>query len=79
MRLDLRFGTRPIFVAGVRARLPDAHVMIVDDNSPDGTGAIADAIAPAQWPRAAEAPAPAPDQQPVDLWRIADLPADYFP
>ena len=35
----------PSFVAGVRARLPDAHVMIVDDNSPDGTGAIADAIA----------------------------------
>ena len=35
----------PLFVEAVRSRLPDAHVMIVDDNSPDGTGAIADAIA----------------------------------
>ncbi len=40
---------------------------------------VLDPQPPAQWPRAAEAPAPAQDQQPVDLWRIADLPADYFP
>jgi dolichol-phosphate mannosyltransferase len=33
------------FVSGVRATLPDADVMVVDDSSPDGTGAIADAIA----------------------------------
>ncbi len=35
----------PLFIAAVRGALPDAHVMVVDDNSPDGTGAIADAIA----------------------------------
>ena len=33
------------FVEAVRGALPDADVMVVDDNSPDGTGAIADAIA----------------------------------
>lgn len=33
------------FVDAVRGALPDADLMIVDDNSPDGTGAIADAIA----------------------------------
>jgi dolichol-phosphate mannosyltransferase len=33
------------FVQSVRATLPDADVLIVDDNSPDGTGAIADALA----------------------------------
>lgn len=33
------------FVAEVRGALPDAHLLIVDDNSPDGTGDIADAIA----------------------------------
>jgi dolichol-phosphate mannosyltransferase len=36
------------FVAAARAALPaDARVLIVDDNSPDGTGAIADRIAAA--------------------------------
>lgn len=35
----------PVFLEAVRNALPDAHVMVVDDNSPDGTGAIADAIA----------------------------------
>jgi dolichol-phosphate mannosyltransferase len=35
----------PRFVDAVRSALPDANLMIVDDNSPDGTGAIADAIA----------------------------------
>jgi dolichol-phosphate mannosyltransferase len=35
----------PRFVEAVRAALPEADLMIVDDASPDGTGAIADAIA----------------------------------
>jgi dolichol-phosphate mannosyltransferase len=35
----------PRFVDAVRSAWPDADLMIVDDNSPDGTGAIADAIA----------------------------------
>jgi dolichol-phosphate mannosyltransferase len=34
------------FVAAVRAKLPDAaRILIVDDNSPDGTGEIADHLA----------------------------------
>ncbi len=33
------------FVGSVRSALPDAHVLIVDDASPDGTGALADALA----------------------------------
>jgi dolichol-phosphate mannosyltransferase len=33
------------FVEAVRGALPAADVLIVDDNSPDGTGAIADALA----------------------------------
>ncbi len=37
----------PRFIARVRAAAPDAHVMIVDDASPDGTGEIADALAKA--------------------------------
>jgi dolichol-phosphate mannosyltransferase len=32
-------------VAGVRTALPDAHVLVVDDNSPDGTGELADRLA----------------------------------
>ena len=32
-------------VARVRAAQPEAHVLIVDDDSPDGTGAIADELA----------------------------------
>jgi dolichol-phosphate mannosyltransferase len=35
----------PLFIEAVRAAMPDARIMVVDDNSPDGTGAIADAIA----------------------------------
>lgn len=31
----------------IHAALPDAHLLIVDDNSPDGTGELADAIAEA--------------------------------
>jgi len=37
----------PRFVASVRGALPQADVLVVDDNSPDGTGAIADALAAA--------------------------------
>ncbi|GAA2209104.1 hypothetical protein GCM10009850_045620 [Nonomuraea monospora] len=29
----------------VRAAVPEAHVLVVDDNSPDGTGALADELA----------------------------------
>ena len=35
----------PRFISAVRAALPEADMMIVDDNSPDGTGEIADGIA----------------------------------
>jgi dolichol-phosphate mannosyltransferase len=35
----------PRFVQAVRTAFPSADVVVVDDNSPDGTGAIADAIA----------------------------------
>ena len=34
-------------VARVRAAAPDASVLVVDDNSPDGTGALADGLAAA--------------------------------
>jgi dolichol-phosphate mannosyltransferase len=33
------------FVDAVRGALPDADIVVVDDNSPDGTGELADAIA----------------------------------
>lgn len=36
-----------LIVARVRAATPAAHVLVVDDNSPDGTGALADALAAA--------------------------------
>ena len=32
-------------VARVHESVPDAHVLVVDDNSPDGTGALADELA----------------------------------
>lgn len=35
----------PRFIDAVRSALPEADLMVVDDNSPDGTGAIADSIA----------------------------------
>ena len=35
----------PRFVQAVREAFPSADLVVVDDNSPDGTGAIADAIA----------------------------------
>jgi len=34
-----------VLVRGVRAALSDARVLVVDDNSPDGTGALADELA----------------------------------
>jgi dolichol-phosphate mannosyltransferase len=34
-------------VHAVRAAAPDAHVLVIDDGSPDGTGAIADRLAAA--------------------------------
>ncbi|WP_326823384.1 polyprenol monophosphomannose synthase [Streptosporangium sp. NBC_01639] len=34
----------PMIVGRVRAALPEAHLLIADDNSPDGTGAIADGL-----------------------------------
>ncbi len=37
---------RPI-IARIRAAVPEAHVLIVDDNSPDGTGLISDDLAAA--------------------------------
>jgi dolichol-phosphate mannosyltransferase len=41
-----RDNLEPI-VGRVRAALPAAHVLVVDDNSPDGTGEIADKLAAA--------------------------------
>lgn len=35
------------FVENVRSALPEADILIVDDNSPDGTGELADALAAA--------------------------------
>ena len=35
----------PRFLDEVRAAAPKAHILIVDDNSPDGTGVLADEIA----------------------------------
>jgi len=41
-----RENLEPI-VTGVRAAVPDADILVVDDNSPDGTGEVADALAAA--------------------------------
>jgi dolichol-phosphate mannosyltransferase len=35
----------PLFVNAVRGAMPEADVLIVDDNSPDGTGKLADDLA----------------------------------
>ena len=43
---DERENLEPI-VARLHATVPTAHVLVVDDNSPDGTGAIADRLATA--------------------------------
>ncbi|MCB9733865.1 MAG: polyprenol monophosphomannose synthase [Deltaproteobacteria bacterium] len=37
----------PPLVAAIHEHLPYAHVLVVDDNSPDGTGALADELAAA--------------------------------
>lgn len=39
--------TLPRTVAGVRATVPDADIVVLDDASPDGTGAVADELAAA--------------------------------
>ncbi|MGY2001397.1 polyprenol monophosphomannose synthase [Blastococcus sp. SYSU DS1024] len=35
----------PRTLAAVRRAVPEAHVLVIDDNSPDGTGAVAEEIA----------------------------------
>lgn len=35
----------PLIVERVRAAVPAAHILVADDNSPDGTGALADELA----------------------------------
>ena len=35
-------------IEGIQQHAPEAHVVVVDDNSPDGTGALADELARAQ-------------------------------
>ncbi len=35
----------PGVIARVRESVPDAHILVADDNSPDGTGALADSLA----------------------------------
>src|SRR4051812_16325996 len=35
----------PRFISEVRNAVPGAHILVVDDNSPDGTGTVADEIA----------------------------------
>src|SRR3954454_6929699 len=42
-------------VGGVRAAVPDAHVLVVDDNSQDGTAELADALADSVLHRPAKA------------------------
>jgi len=37
----------PLITARLRAAVPEAHVLVADDNSPDGTGVIADDLAAA--------------------------------
>ena len=37
----------PRIVARVRAATPEVHILVVDDNSPDGTGEVADRLAQA--------------------------------
>ena len=35
----------PLMVKAIHEVVPDVHILVIDDNSPDGTGAIADDIA----------------------------------
>ncbi|MEO3812549.1 polyprenol monophosphomannose synthase [Sphaerisporangium sp. B11E5] len=37
----------PVIVARLRTAVPEAHLLVADDNSPDGTGEIADELADA--------------------------------
>ncbi|WP_157247204.1 polyprenol monophosphomannose synthase [Nonomuraea typhae] len=37
----------PLIAQRIRAAVPDAHLMVADDNSPDGTGEVADGLAAA--------------------------------
>lgn len=37
----------PVMVAAIHDVTPDAHILVIDDGSPDGTGAIADELAAA--------------------------------
>ncbi len=37
----------PLILARIRAALPEADVLVLDDSSPDGTGAVADGLAAA--------------------------------
>lgn len=37
--------TLPVIVSRVRASVPEAHILVADDNSPDGTGRLADELA----------------------------------
>lgn len=34
----------PVVVERLRATMPEAHILVVDDNSPDGTGEVADRL-----------------------------------
>lgn len=38
-------STLPVIVARVRASVPEADILVADDNSPDGTGRLADELA----------------------------------
>jgi len=40
-------GNLEAMLRAIRTELPDAHVLVIDDNSPDGTGLIADRAAAA--------------------------------
>ena len=37
--------TLPLIVSRVRSSVPEAHILVADDNSPDGTGRLADELA----------------------------------
>lgn len=37
----------PVIIGRVRAAVPEAHILVADDNSPDGTGRLADELAAA--------------------------------
>ncbi|WP_214323970.1 polyprenol monophosphomannose synthase [Nonomuraea sediminis] len=37
----------PLIAERIRAAVPEAHLLVADDNSPDGTGAVADELAAA--------------------------------